>query len=334
MTIRLGPPLDSIEDECKTSLQGLAAEMSGGHGDAGMASGKMAKLKELLQKSENRICADCSAPDPNWASANIGVFICVKCSGVHRSVGTHISKVMSVTLDKWSDDEIDSMVEVGGNSQANAIYEAFLPEGYRKPHPDSAQEERQKFIKYFILFLRWNFLMIGMVEFIGILNVKVIGGTKLAIRDMSSSDPYVVLTLGQQKAQTSVIKGNLNPVWNEELKLSVPQKYGPLKLILLLSTLDHNQQVLDHDMVSKDDLMGEAEIDLQPMINAAASFGDPELLGDIQIGRWLKSGDNALTADSAVMVTGGKVKQEVTLKLQHTESGEVTVEMEWMALNI
>ncbi|KAM3227999.1 hypothetical protein ACQJBY_059625 [Aegilops geniculata] len=164
---------------------------------------------------------------------------------------------------------------------------------------------------------------IGMVEFIGILNVKVIGGTKLAIRDMSSSDPYVVLTLGQQKAQTSVIKGNLNPVWNEELKLSVPQKYGPLKL-----------QVLDHDMVSKDDLMGVAEIDLQPMINAAASFGDPELLGDIQIGRWLKSGDNALTADSAVMVTGGKVKQEVTLKLQHTESGEVTVEMEWMALNI
>lgn len=104
--------------------------------------------------------------------------------------------------------------------------------------------------------------------------------------------------------------------------------------ILLLSTLDQNQQVLDHDMVSKDDLMGEAEIDLQPMINAAASFGDPELLGDIQIGRWLKSGDNALTADSAVMVTGGKVKQEVSLKLQHTESGEVTVEMEWMALNM
>jgi stromal membrane-associated protein len=77
------------------------------------------------------------------------------------------------------------------------------------------------------------FLMqIGMIEFIGILNVKVIGGTNLAIRDMSSSDPYVVLTLGHQKAQTSVIKGNLNPVWNEELKLSVPRQYGPLKLVL------------------------------------------------------------------------------------------------------
>ncbi|KAG2649241.1 hypothetical protein PVAP13_1NG097744 [Panicum virgatum] len=148
-----------------------------------------------------------------------------------------------------------------------------------------------------------------MIEFIGILNVKVIGGTNLAIRDMSSSDPYVVLTLGHQKAQTSVIKGNLNPVWNEELKLSVPRQHGPLKL-----------QVFDHDMVSKDDLMGEAEIDLQTMINAAAAFGDPELLGDIQIGRWLKSEDNALVRDSAVVVAGDKVKQEVALRLQHTES--------------
>uniref|UniRef100_A0ACD5ZPP6 Uncharacterized protein n=2 Tax=Avena sativa TaxID=4498 RepID=A0ACD5ZPP6_AVESA len=306
----------------------------------------MEKLKELLQRRENRICADCGAPDPKWASANIGVFICVKCSGVHRSLGTHVSKVLSVTLDKWTDDQIDSMVEVGGNSQANAIYEAFLPEGYCKPHPDSAQEERQNFIKskYELQeFLEPSLRIgsdagkhaantshsssskseIGMIEFIGILNVKVIGGTKLAIRDMSTSDPYVVLTLGQQKAQTSVIKGNLNPVWNEELKLSVPQQYGPLKL-----------QVLDHDMVSKDDVMGEAEIDLQPMINAAAAFGDPEKLGDIQIGRWLKSSDNALTTDSAVMVSGGKVKQEVSLKLQHTESGEITLEMQWIALNM
>lgn len=121
---------------------------------------------------------------------------------------------------------------------------------------------------------------------------------------------------------------------NAKLRSHLMAKNYISNKILLLSTLDQNQQVLDHDMVSKDDLMGEAEIDLQPMINAAASFGDPELLGDIQIGRWLKSGDNALTADSAVMVTGGKVKQEVSLKLQHTESGEVTVEMEWMALNM
>ncbi|TKW37440.2 hypothetical protein SEVIR_1G047200v4 [Setaria viridis] len=243
------------------------------------------------------------------------------------------------------------MIEVGGNSNANAIYEAFLPEGYQKPHPDSSQEEREKFIrsKYELQeFLKPSLRIvshhtsddcgkhagsashsdgskseIGMIEFIGILNVKVIGGTNLAIRDMSSSDPYVVLTLGHQKVQSSVIKGNLNPVWNEELKLSVPREYGPLKL-----------QVFDHDMMSKDDLMGEAEIDLQTMINAAAAFGNPELLGDMQIGRWLKSEDNALVRDSAVVVAGGKVKQGVSLKLQHTESGELELEMEWMPLNM
>lgn len=126
-----------------------------------------------------------------------------------------------------------------------------------------------------------------------------------------------------QKAQTSVIKANLNPVWNEELKLSVPQQYGPLKL-----------QAFDHDMLSKDDLMGEAEIDLQPMINAAAAFGDPGLLGDRQIGRWLKSGDNALVRDSAVVVAGGEVRQELALKLQFTESGEVELEMQWFPLNM
>ncbi|CAN6163501.1 unnamed protein product [Urochloa humidicola] len=318
------------------------------------ASDKMRRLKELLHKSDNRICADCSAPDPKWASANIGVFICLKCSGVHRSLGTHVSKVLSVTLDQWTDDEINSMIEVGGNSYANAIYEAFLPEGYQKPHPDSSQEERADFIrsKYESQdFLKPSLRIVssksslgttdsqkhqdnnashsasfnseaGMVEFIGILKVKVIKGTKLAVRDLISSDPYVVLTLGQQKAKTSVIKRNLNPVWNEELKLSVPQKYGPVKL-----------EVFDYDLLSRDDKMGEAEIDLQPMISAARAFGDPDLLADMQIGKWLKSPDNALVRDSPVSVVNGKVKQEVSLKLQNVESGEVDLELEWIPLN-
>jgi hypothetical protein len=75
----------------------------------------------------------------------------------------YLVQVMSVTLDKWTDDDINFMIEVGGNSQANATYEAFLPKGYSKPHPDSAQEERQNFIKYFIFFFIWK---CPMVQFI------------------------------------------------------------------------------------------------------------------------------------------------------------------------
>ncbi|KAG5515936.1 hypothetical protein RHGRI_036840 [Rhododendron griersonianum] len=319
------------------------------------SSGKR-RLKDLLLQSDNRVCADCGAPDPKWASANIGVFICLKCCGVHRSLGTHISKVLSVTLDEWTDDEIDAMVEVGGNASANSIYEAFIPEGYSKPRADSGHEERAKFIrsKYELQdFLKpslrissiphkksslqsslsWKIMdsfrsssssqnVEGMVEFIGMLKVKVLKGTNLAIRDMLSSDPYVVLTLGHQKIQTTVVKSNLNPVWNEELMLSVPQDFGAVKL-----------EVYDHDTFSADDIMGEAEVDIQPMITSAMAFGDAGMFGNMQIGKWLKSNDNALIEDSTVNIIDGKVKQEVSLKLQNVESGEISLDIEWIPLD-
>lgn len=316
------------------------------------ASGKR-RLKDLLLQKDNRTCADCGAPDPKWASANIGVFICLKCCGVHRSLGTHISKVLSVTLDEWSDDEIDSMIEVGGNSSANSIYEAFITEGVSKPRPDASHEERMKFIrsKYELqAFLKPSLRiassgksslqaslsrkildsfrssssqkMEGMVEFIGLLKVKVVKGTNLAIRDMLSSDPYVVLSIGQQTVRTNIIKSNLNPIWNEELMLSVPQDFGPVKM-----------QVFDHDTFSADDIMGEAEIDIQPLITSAMAFGDAGMFGNMQIGKWLKSHDNALIDDSIINIVDGKVKQEVSLKLQNVECGEVELELEWMPLD-
>ncbi|MCD9641481.1 ADP-ribosylation factor GTPase-activating protein agd12 [Datura stramonium] len=114
------------------------------------------RLKDLLLQKDNRVCADCGSPDPKWASTNIGVFICLKCCGVHRSLGTHISKVLSVTLDEWSDDEIDAMVEVGGNASANSIYEAYIPEGISKPGPDASHEQRSKFIR---LDQMWKFVL-------------------------------------------------------------------------------------------------------------------------------------------------------------------------------
>lgn len=60
-------------------------------------------------------------------------------------------QVLSVTLDDWSDDEVDAMVEVGGNVSANSIYEAYFPEGVKKPAPDASHDERSKFIRLFFL---------------------------------------------------------------------------------------------------------------------------------------------------------------------------------------
>lgn len=66
-----------------------------------------------------------------------------------------------MTLDEWSDEEIESMVEVGGNSSANAIYEAFVPGGYEKPGPDASHELRAKFIR---LDMIYNFLSIHLCD--------------------------------------------------------------------------------------------------------------------------------------------------------------------------
>lgn len=91
--------------------------------------------------------------------------------------------------------------------------------------------------------------------------------------------------------------------------------------------------MFDYDTFSADDIMGEAEVDLQPMITSAMAFGDAGLLANMQIGKWLKSEDNALIDDSTINIIDGKVRQDVSLKLQNVESGEIELEMEWIPLD-
>lgn len=90
-------------------------------------------LKALLKEQGNGTCADCkTATHPRWASWNLGIFICIRCSGIHRSMGTHISRVKSVDLDTWTDEQVASMVK-WGNNKANVFWEAKLPGGSHTP---------------------------------------------------------------------------------------------------------------------------------------------------------------------------------------------------------
>ena len=88
------------------------------------------RLNSLLMLPGNRICADCKEPDPRWASYNLGIFLCIRCAGIHRGLGTHLSKVRSVDLDTWTTEMVD-MMERMGNETANRIWEARLPQPFR-----------------------------------------------------------------------------------------------------------------------------------------------------------------------------------------------------------
>ncbi|XP_059195615.1 arf-GAP with dual PH domain-containing protein 2-like [Centropristis striata] len=89
-------------------------------------------LLELVRQPGNNLCADCGAPEPDWASYTIGVFVCLNCSGMHRNIPI-ISKVKSIRLDLWDDSLVEFMQEMG-NSAAKAIYEKCVPPFFYRPH--------------------------------------------------------------------------------------------------------------------------------------------------------------------------------------------------------
>ncbi|TKA80281.1 hypothetical protein B0A55_03024 [Friedmanniomyces simplex] len=89
-----------------------------------------AALKTLTKLESNKMCADCKRnKHPRWASWNLGIFICIRCSGIHRSLGVHISKVKSIDLDSWTDEQLSSVVR-WGNKRANKYWEHKLAEGH------------------------------------------------------------------------------------------------------------------------------------------------------------------------------------------------------------
>ncbi|KAF8525118.1 ArfGap-domain-containing protein [Hysterangium stoloniferum] len=101
-------------------------------------------LRELVKQPENKVCADCKRNDPRWASWNLGVFLCIRCSGIHRSMGTHISKVKSVDLDIWTPEQMES-VQSWGNARANLYWEAHLKAGHIPPEHKMESFIRSKY---------------------------------------------------------------------------------------------------------------------------------------------------------------------------------------------
>ncbi|XP_064289560.1 arf-GAP with GTPase, ANK repeat and PH domain-containing protein 1 isoform X2 [Passer domesticus] len=102
-------------------------------------------LQSIRNIRGNAHCVDCEAQNPDWASLNLGALICIECSGIHRNLGTHLSRVRSLDLDDWPIELIKVMSAIG-NELANSVWEENS-QGHVKPCPDSTREEKELWIR-------------------------------------------------------------------------------------------------------------------------------------------------------------------------------------------
>uniref|UniRef100_A0A1I8FVG6 Tick transposon n=1 Tax=Macrostomum lignano TaxID=282301 RepID=A0A1I8FVG6_9PLAT len=102
-------------------------------------------LKAAVSLPGNELCADCHAPAPDWAIVSHGLLVCILCSGAHRRLGTHASRVRSLALDSWTPAQAMPLCVIG-NRLGNAVLEARLPDG-RRPRRDSPSDVRESFVR-------------------------------------------------------------------------------------------------------------------------------------------------------------------------------------------
>ncbi|XP_054649427.1 BAR_ACAPs and ArfGap_ACAP domain-containing protein [Dunckerocampus dactyliophorus] len=116
-------------------------------GNNSSANQRTPVLAVAMQGAGNHRCCDCGQEEPRWASVNLGVTVCIECSGIHRSLGVHLSKVRSLTLDSWEAEQL-KLLCVLGNDVVNEIYEALCSErGRLKPTTESPRAEKEAWIR-------------------------------------------------------------------------------------------------------------------------------------------------------------------------------------------
>ncbi|XP_071333538.1 arf-GAP with GTPase, ANK repeat and PH domain-containing protein 2 isoform X3 [Trachinotus anak] len=132
----------AIESQILASLQSCE---SGRNKARRSSQSEAVALQAIRNAKGNGLCVDCEAPNPTWASLNLGALICIECSGIHRNLGTHLSRVRSLDLDDWPG-ELTQVLAAIGNHMANSIWESCT-QGRTKPAPNATREERESWIR-------------------------------------------------------------------------------------------------------------------------------------------------------------------------------------------
>ncbi|XP_069087032.1 arf-GAP with GTPase, ANK repeat and PH domain-containing protein 2 isoform X2 [Pleurodeles waltl] len=134
--------VQAIESQILASLQCCESSKNKARMDS---QSEAVAIQAIRNAKGNAFCVDCDAPNPTWASLNLGALICIECSGIHRNLGTHLSRVRSLDLDDWPL-ELTLVLTSIGNEMANSIWEKNT-QGCTKPTYDSSREERESWIR-------------------------------------------------------------------------------------------------------------------------------------------------------------------------------------------
>ncbi|KAM5253482.1 arf-GAP with GTPase, ANK repeat and PH domain-containing protein 2 isoform 3-T4 [Hipposideros larvatus] len=134
--------VQAIESQILASLQCCASSKVKLRTDS---QSEAVAIQAIRNAKGNSICVDCGAPNPTWASLNLGALICIECSGIHRNLGTHLSRVRSLDLDDWPR-ELTLVLTAIGNDMANRVWESDT-RSRAKPTQDSSREERESWIR-------------------------------------------------------------------------------------------------------------------------------------------------------------------------------------------
>lgn len=191
------------------------------------------------------------------------------------------SFVLSTALDHWTESQVDHMAE-NGNRKVNSLLEYSIPKTIEVPCLSyTDRDTREKYIraKYVLQLFKDNGqrsarppervvrkpspqsspsnkrrMYSAMIEYLGIINVRLLECRNLIVKDLTTSDPYCVLKLGTQTCKTTTKYKTLQPVYNEYFSFS----WNGLEALVV--------EVFDKDELTKDDHMGLAEVDLQPLL--------------------------------------------------------------------
>jgi len=104
------------------------------------------KMHLLLRIPGNGQCVECSQKDPEWSSMNLGIFLCIGCSGIHRNLGVHISRVRSLYLDNWKREEMEFMRD-NGNKRSLSVWEPHMPPSFVRPTAEDSIIFKEQFIR-------------------------------------------------------------------------------------------------------------------------------------------------------------------------------------------